>query len=217
MMRLILSSTDDSRCSTLDTSILDAQEVALLLLLEETTAGTESLSVEATAVDGTVSDKLLLMGEAAAVTTAGAVTAASVVLLTAVASTLTDRRLDVVAVGELDGTTVGELVGITVLTSAATVAGGWTIVATCTPLTPIVTAVTVEKATHDERLYAIVWTAYEASLTAYPHRPSPGVDSDQYQWSRPSAPHLAGLQSQRGFVIGPDRIDTDILVRHGLQ
>lgn len=215
-MRLTLSSTDDSRCSTLDTSTFDAQEVALLLLLEETTAGTESLSVEATAVVGTVDEELmsLLMGEAAAVTTAGAVTAASVVLLTVVASTLTDRRLDVVTVGELDGTTVGELVGITVLTSAATVAGVWTIVATCTPLTPIVT---VEKATHDERLYAIVWTAYEASLTAYPHRPCPGVDSDQYQWSRPSAPHLAGLQSQRGFVIGPDRIDTDILVCHGLQ
>ena len=141
MMRLTLSSTDDSRCSTLDTSTLDAQEVALLLLLEGTTAGTESLSVEATVVAGTVSDeKLMLMGVAAAVTTAGAATAVSAVLLTAVASTLTDRRLDVV--------TVGELVGITVLTSAVAVAGVWTIVATCTPLTPIVT-ITIKKATHD--------------------------------------------------------------------
>ena len=114
-MRLILSSSDVSRCSTLDTSVLDTQDDVLL----ETTpvTGTGSLSVEAVVA---------------------MVTTASGALLTAVASTLTDRRLDA-AVGALDGITVATTDGVIV---------DWTIVATCTPLTPIVT-ITIKKATHD--------------------------------------------------------------------
>jgi len=115
-MRLILSSSDVSRCSTLDTSVLDTQDDVLL----ETTpvTGTGSLSVEAVVA---------------------MVTAASGALLTAVGSTLTDRRLDA-AVGALDGITVATTDGVIV---------DWTIVATCTPLTPIVT-ITIKKATHDK-------------------------------------------------------------------
>jgi hypothetical protein len=98
----------------LDTSVLDTQDDALLETTPAVT-GTGSLSVEAVVA---------------------MVTAASGALLTAVASTLTDRRLDV-AVGALDGITVETTVGIIV---------DWTIVATCTPLTPIVT---VREETHD--------------------------------------------------------------------
>lgn len=117
-MRLILSSSEISRCSTLDTSVLDTQDDdddALLETTPVTVTGTGSLSVEAVVA---------------------MVTAASGALL--VASTMTDRRLDV-AVGALDGITVAATDGIIV---------DWTIVATCTPLTPIVT-ITVRKATHD--------------------------------------------------------------------